>query len=279
MNGLISQAHISHRPISRRPSTLGAVAILIAATLLAAVVAGCGKKSTTATSETPGATSPATMTSGTSATPGAASPEAAQILQDGAKATKALHSVHVVVTVTNLPKLPFESVNADVTNQPMGNGQAVGDAKVRMKPETEAVDTEFLVTNKIMYTKKDGAYTSLGPAEKIYDPGIILDKDRGLGAAVAQVQNPKIEGNETINGVPTVKVSGTIDAKVIDPIVPQLGKGGGSLPVTLWITDVNAASPGDSTAANLVQMVIDRDQGNVNITLSNWGAPVTIPSP
>lgn len=42
MNGLISQACGSHRP--RRPSSLGAVAILIAATLFATVVAGCGKK-------------------------------------------------------------------------------------------------------------------------------------------------------------------------------------------------------------------------------------------
>ncbi|CFR38802.1 lipoprotein LprF [Mycobacterium tuberculosis] len=30
---------------------------------------------------------------------------------------------------------------------------------------------------------------------------------------------------------------------------------------------------------NLVRMVIDKDQGNVDITLSNWGAPVTIPNP
>ncbi|MEX3573856.1 hypothetical protein R6867_15940, partial [Mycobacterium tuberculosis] len=48
MNGLISQACGSHRP--RRPSSLGAVAILIAATLFATVVAGCGKKPTTASS-------------------------------------------------------------------------------------------------------------------------------------------------------------------------------------------------------------------------------------
>lgn len=277
MNGLISQAHISHRPTSRPPSPVGAVAVLIAAALFAAVLSGCGKKSETATSETTGATSLATITSPTSATPGAVSPEAAQIVADSAKATTALRSVHAVVTVTNLPKLPFESVNADVTNQPEGNGQAVGDAKVRMKPDTPAVDTEFLVTHKTLYTKKDGAYTSVGPAVKIYDPGIILSKERGLGAAIGQVQNPKIEGHETVNGVATVKVSGTIDAAVIDPIVPQLGKDGGTLPVTLWITDVAAAGP--DSAANLVQMVIDKDEGNVNIALSNWGVPVTIPNP
>lgn len=134
-----------------------------------------------------------------------------------------------------------------------------------------------LVTNKTMYTKRGGDYVSVGPAEKIYDPGIILDKDRGLGAVVGQVQNPTIQGRDAIDGLATVKVSGTIDAAVIDPIVPQLGKGGGRLPITLWIVDTNASTP--APAANLVRMVIDKDQGNVDITLSNWGAPVTIPNP
>lgn len=160
MNGLISQACGSHRP--RRPSSLGAVAILIAATLSRLSLRGAGK---TDHGELP--------------SPGSPSPEAQQILQDSSKATKGLHSVHVVVTVNNLSTLPFESVDADVTNQPQGNGQAVGNAKVRMKPNTPVVATEFLVTNKTMYTKRGGDYVSVGPAEKIYDPGIILDKDRG----------------------------------------------------------------------------------------------------
>lgn len=216
-------------------------------------------------------------TTASSPSPGSPSPEAQQILQDSSKATKGLHSVHVVVTVNNLSTLPFESVDADVTNQPQGNGQAVGNAKVRMKPNTPVVATEFLVTNKTMYTKRGGDYVSVGPAEKIYDPGIILDKDRGLGAVVGQVQNPTIQGRDAIDGLATVKVSGTIDAAVIDPIVPQLGKGGGRLPITLWIVDTNASTP--APAANLVRMVIDKDQGNVDITLSNWGAPVTIPNP
>lgn len=140
-------------------------------------------------------------TTASSPSPGSPSPEAQQILQDSSKATKGLHSVHVVVTVNNLSTLPFESVDADVTNQPQGNGQAVGNAKVRMKPNTPVVATEFLVTNKTMYTKRGGDYVSVGPAEKIYDPGIILDKDRGLGAVVGQVQNPTIQGRDAIDGL------------------------------------------------------------------------------
>ncbi|AYE98770.1 LppX_LprAFG lipoprotein [Mycobacterium paragordonae] len=285
MNGLMSQAQISHRRVSRRPST-PVVAIVFAAALVAAI-AGCGHKSSTATSQTSGSsgTSAATSsgaTSGASGTSAAPSPEAQQLVTDASKATTALHSLHVNLQTTNITTLPMEMVNADVTNQPEGNGQAVGDAMIRLQPKTPAVPKQFIVTNKTMYTKNEaGAYTSVGPADKIYDPGVVLDKDKGIGAVVGKVANPQSGGSETIDGVATTKVTGTIDAAIIDPLVPQIGKDAkGPLPVTLYIADVKApGAPGTPPSAYLVRMVIDKDQGHVTITLSNWGAPVTIPNP
>ncbi|ORV71141.1 LppX_LprAFG lipoprotein [Mycobacterium gastri] len=285
MNGLISQTQTSHRRVTHPPSIPVPAAMVFAAALIATVISGCGHKSTTATSQTSGASG--APTSATSGATGAPSPEAQQLLQDSSKATKALHSLHVNLATTNITTLPMESVDADVTNQPEGNAQAVGNATVRMQPKAPVVSKQFLVTKKTMYTKDDsGKYTSLGPAEKIYDPGIIMDKDKGLGNVIGKVASAQIAGKETIDGVATVKVTGTIDAAVIDPVVPQLGKGGGTLPVTLYITDVNAAGAGTTATSgapapspNLVRMVIDKDQGHVTITLSAWGAPVTIPNP
>lgn len=176
----------------------------------------------------------------------------------------------------------MESVNADVTNQPEGNGQAVGDAMVRLQPNSPAVPKSFVVTDKTMYTKNEaGAYTSVGPAVRIYDPGVVLDKDKGIGFVVGKVQSAQTAGNETIDGVATVKVTGTIDPKVVDPLVPQIGKDAkGPLPVTLYIADVKApGAPGSPPSPYLVRMVLDKDQGHVTINLSNWGAPVTIPNP
>lgn len=253
---------------------------MAAAALFATVIAGCGNKSSqTSESQTSGSHTPgASGTSSAPAAPGAPSADAAQLVQDVSKATTALRSVHIILATTNLTTLPMESVDADVTNQPEGHGgQAVGHATIRLAPQAPPIAKDFLVTDKTMYTKNEtGTYTSVGEAKKIYDPGIILDKDKGLGAAIGKVQNPKVAGNENINGVATVKVTGTIDSAVIDPIIPQIGKGGGNLPITLYITDVKATPGG---AANLVRMVVDKDQGNVTITLSAWGQPVNIPNP
>ncbi len=217
-------------------------------------------------------------------------PDAANILQASAKTTQTLHSVHVALTTTNLPDLPMETVNADVTNQPQGSARAVGDAKVRTQPGSPFIETSFVVTDKTLYTKNaDGKYTSMGPAQKIYDPGIVLSKDKGLAHLIEQVQDPKVDGRETINGVATFKVSGTIDSAVVDPIVPRLGQGGGTLPIILWIADVPPAAtptttlpsdaPSPGNGPNLVQFVVNKDQGNVQVTLSNWAKPVDIPNP
>jgi hypothetical protein len=284
MNGLISQAQISDRNVSRRPSRPVSLAILVAATLLATVIAGCGSKSsTTGSSQTTGASGAGGTSASAAPTSGTTSPQAAQLLQDSAKATGDLRAVHIVLGTTNLTTLPMESVDADVTNVQQGNGQAIGNATIRLQPNAPTVSKQFLVTNKTMYTKNEaGAYTSVGPAEKIYDPGIVLDKDKGLANIVAKVQNPVIAGNETKNGVAVVKVTGTIDAAVVDPVVPQLGKEPGNLPITLYITDVKAASPAPGApapVANLVQLVVDKAQGHVTITLSAWGQPVNIPNP
>nr|WP_301337129.1 LppX_LprAFG lipoprotein [Mycobacterium asiaticum] len=282
----MTQAQIRHRRVTRRPST-PVVAIMFAAALVGMVIAGCGNKSSTGTSQTSGtsgssAASATSGASGTSATSGAPAPEAQQLLQEASKATTGLRSLHVNLQTMNINTLPMEAVNADVTNQPEGNGQAVGDAMIRLQPKTPAVPKQFMVTNKTMYTKNEaGVYTSMGPADKIYDPGVVLDKDKGIGAVIGKVSNPQSGGNETIDGVATLKVTGTIDPAIIDPLIPQIGKDAkGPLPVTLYIADVKApGAPGSPPSPYLVRMVIDKDQGHVTITLSNWGAPVTIPSP
>lgn len=287
MPGLISQANPSRRLLSRPRLARLPVATVAAAALFASVLAGCGGKSNTASTETSGATSAtsgatsgAPATSGASGTSGAPAPQATpQLLKDAAKATGDLHNIHIVLETTNITTLPMESVNADVTNQPEDKGgQAVGDARVRIGPNGgPAVPKEFVVTNKTMYTKDDsGKYSSMGPADKIYDPGIVLDKDKGLGSVIARVQDPQVAGNETIDGVATVKVTGTVDAALVDPLVPQIGKGVQTLPITLYIADVKAGG-GTPTTPVLVRMVLDKDQGHVTVTLSKWGEAVTIP--
>ncbi|MFC8529736.1 LppX_LprAFG lipoprotein [Nocardia sp. NPDC057227] len=257
------------------PVRLGTAAV--AASLLAAVLTGCGSDdSSTGTS--------------TAATATGALPEAAQIVQESARTTQTLQAVHLELEVENIQNLPVEKVDADVTNQPQGQGAAQGSATVRTKPDAPFIEADFVVVDKSIWVKlEDGKFADLGPSEKVYDPGIILDKDKGLANVIAKVQNPKVEGRESVEGTAVVKVSGTIDSSVIDPIVPRVGEGGGTFPITLYIADVAppstsaAAKPSDAPSAgdgpNLVRAIIKKGGGTINVTLSDWAEPVTVTKP
>ncbi|MEV0355247.1 LppX_LprAFG lipoprotein [Nocardia sp. NPDC050697] len=257
------------------PARFGTAAV--AASLLAAILTGCGTDdSSTGTS--------------TAATATGALPDAAQIVQESARTTQTLQAVHLELEVENIQNLPVEQVDADVTNQPQGQGAAQGSATVRTKPDAPFVEADFVVVDKTMWVKlEDGKFADLGPSEKVYDPGIILDKDKGLANVIAKVQNPKVEGRESVEGTAVVKVSGTIDSSVIDPIVPRVGEGGGTFPITLYIADVAppntsaAAKPSDAPSAgdgpNLVRAVVKKGDGTINVTLSDWAEPVTVTKP
>lgn len=293
MNGLISQAQNSQRRIARPSSRAGVSAIFFAAALITTMATGCGSNSSTSQSSSSAGASGSTqvIVSPTSvsgsptspASPGAAAPQVATLLTNSAKVTGDLRSLHVELDTFNITTLPMEYVHGNVNIAAEGNGQAKGSASVRSGPNTPAVSKEFVVWNRTMYTKgPDGKYVSMGPAEKIYDPAVILDKDKGLANIIGKVQNPVQAGTENINGIPTVKITGTIDAAVIDVVVPQLGKDGGTLPITLYIADTNA--PATSTIPTpaqpyLVQLGVNKDPGNVRITMSDWGKPITIEDP
>ncbi|MEU8895596.1 LppX_LprAFG lipoprotein [Nocardia sp. NPDC048505] len=244
--------------------------------MFAALVAGCNSSEPSAST--------------TSAAPPAELPEGTQLVSECSKTTQTLQSVHMALNITNIPNLPMEKVDAGVTNQPQGQGAAQGEAKIRTKPEADFIEAKFLVVDKTLYALTDGStYTKIGPAERIYDPGVLLDKDKGLANVIAQIKNAKAEGREKIDGVDTVKVTGTISPSAIDPIVPKAGEGQADLPITVWIKDVappttsatqlpsTAASPG--TGPNLIRAIVKKDAGEIKLTLSDHGKPVNVLKP
>ena len=286
MNGLITQAQISHRRISRRPSTPVSVAICSRRHLLATVITGCGSKSSHWV--------PPKLRGHAGSLPRHPGhpprrehrlplhQKRSSSCRTSSKATTALHSLHVNLRTTNITTLPLEAVNADVTNQPEGNGQAVGDATDQVAAQGPAVpSSSWSPTRPCTPRTTTGKYTSVGPAEKIYDPGIVLDKDKGIGPSSVRSRGPVTAGNETIDGVATIKVTGTIDAED-HRSTGAPNRQGTREPSRSPCTSPTSKRPvhrDRRRARCLVRMVLDKDQGHVTITLSNWGAPVTIPNP
>jgi len=265
------------------------VATALATGLIGATLAGCHSDSDK--SEATSSASSSVASTASSQNP-ANAPDPAKVLQESARTTATLQSLHLDLVTENLGNFPLASVSASVTNQPQGAGSAVGHAKFRRDKDADFEEGDFLVTDKTFYTKNDdGTWKKVGDSEKIYDPGVLLDKDRGLAHVLESISDPKSGDAETIDGIKTVQIKGEIPADVIDTIVPTLGLGGGSLPVTVWIADVGTGTqpgagdpspseqPSSGKGPNVVRIKIEKDKGSVTTTFSKWAEPVEIPNP
>jgi lipoprotein LprG len=202
-----------------------------------------------------------------STTSNAPLPDAATLLKQSTDTTKSLTSVHLEIKVTgSIPNLPVHTLSGDLTNTP--DVAAKGNANITVLGQT--LNADFVVADKDLYAAlTPNKWSDFGPASDIYDPSVILDPNKGLANVLANFSDAKSDGRETINGVQTVRVKGTISADAISEIVPEVKN---PVPGTAWIRE-----DGDHA---LVQALAEISQGNtLQLTLSDWNKPVTITKP
>jgi lipoprotein LprG len=233
-------------PKRRRISAAVLAVLVLITALVTAFVAGCSSSNSTST---------------------APLPDAATLLKQSSDTTKNLKSVHLVLQVTGtIPNLPVHSLTGDLTNAPAV--AAKGNANITAFGQT--IDADFVVANGNLYAAlTPNKWTNFGPAADIYDPSIILDPDKGLANILANFTNPTSDGRETLNGIQTVRVKGTVNGPVIGAIVPEVTN---PVPATAWIRE--------DGEHDLVKAEIQTSPGNtIDITLSNWNQPVTVTPP
>ncbi len=200
----------------------------------------------------------------------AALPDAATLLKESGETTRAQQSVHLQLTVNGeIKELPIASMTGDLTNTPAVAAAGTADI-IFLGQKLEGV--EFVVTDANLYGAiTPGSWQDFGPAADIYDVSAILNPDTGLANLLANFSDPKAEGRESVNGVDTVKVTGNVSADAVNKISPQIGATG-PVPGTAWIQE-----GGDH---QLVQAMLEPTPGNsVQMTLSDWGKPVTVTKP
>jgi lipoprotein LprG len=229
-------------PMRRRISA----AVLVFLALITALLAGCSSSNKTSN---------------------APLPDAATLLKQSSDTTKNLKSVHLVLQVTgSIPNLPVHSLTGDLTNTPVV--AARGNANITAFGQT--INADFVVANANLYAAlTPNKWTNFGPAADIYDPSVILDPDKGLANILANFTNPTSDGRETIDGVQTVRVKGTVNGPAIGAIVPEITN---QVPATAWIRE--------DGAHDLVKASVETSPGNsIDMTLSDWNKPVTVSPP
>ena len=239
----------------QRPATLQVMqtrrpilAVLAALAIAATVVSGCSSSSKQS---------------------GAALPDAANLIKESVQSTKNVKSVHLVLSVNGKIKhLPIKNLTGDLTTAPATAAQ--GNANITFGGSD--IDAQFVVDSGTLYAAMSpGQWESFGPAAAIYDPSSILKPDTGLANVLTSLSNPKAESRETINGQSTIKITGTTSADAVNGLAPQM-KATQPANTTAWIEE-----NGDH---QLAQIQLEQTPGNsVQMTLSNWNAPVQVTKP
>jgi lipoprotein LprG len=197
-------------------------------------------------------------------------PDAATLLKQSTDTTKAQTSVHLQLTTNGeIKELPIASLTGDLTLTPAVAASGKADI-VFLGQKLEGV--QFVVVDNTLYGAiTPNSWQNFGPAADIYDVSAILNPDTGLANLLANFSDGKADGRENVNGVDTVRITGTATADAVNKIAPQL-KATGPVPATAWIQE-----SGDH---QLVQAKIDpQPNTSVQMTLSDWGKAVTVTKP
>ncbi|WAC89546.1 LppX_LprAFG lipoprotein [Mycobacterium sp. Aquia_213] len=196
-------------------------------------------------------------------------PDATTLVKQSADVTKTVKSVHLVLsTQGKIPGLPIKQLTGDLTTVP--STAASGNAQLSMAGSD--IDANFVVYDSVLYaTLTPNKWSDFGKASDVYDVSVLLSPDSGLANVLANFTNAKAEDRETINGQTTIKISGNVAADAVNKIIPSMSATQ-PLPATVWIQE-----SGDH---QLVQANLQKSQGNsVQITVSDWGKPVTVTKP
>jgi lipoprotein LprG len=195
-------------------------------------------------------------------------PDAAGLLKQSQETTKGQTSVHLVLTVNGeIKNFPVHNMTGDLTNVPA----PAASGKANVTALGSQLDLDFVVLDSTLYaTISPDIWTDLGPAEQVYDVSTILSPDKGLANILANFSEAKAEGRESINGVEAVKVTGKVTADAVNAIAPRIAATG---PVngTAWIRE--------DGNHDLLQATIEPTGGTVQLTMTDWGKPVTVTKP
>ena len=197
-------------------------------------------------------------------------PDAATLLKESSETTKSQSSAHLKLTVQGqIKELPIESLEGDLSNKPAVAAQGTANI-VFLGQRLEGVD--FAVVDGNLYAAlTKGSFQDLGPVADIYDVSALLNPDTGLANILANFSDSKADGRETINGVDTVRITGTVTADAVNKIAPQLAAPG-PVPSTAWIQE--------DGNHELVQAKLEPTPGNsITITCSDWGKSVSVTKP
>lgn len=199
---------------------------------------------------------------------------ATSTLNAAADTAAALTGAKVVIDVEgSLQGLNASKVEADISTKPELVGE--GTATLTMGSDKSA-SAPFVYVDDHMYANVDNkGFIDYGDGRSIYDVSNVLNADKGVPHVLRSIKGAKEDGSETIDGVKTTKITGTLPAKELSGLTgasPQAKGLDEDIPVTVWVAD--------DGSNNVVRVSSEPAKGaSLTVTLSDWGKTVKVTKP
>lgn len=197
---------------------------------------------------------------------------ATSALESAATATQELTGAHVVLSVDGqLQSLNATKVDADIETEPELEGKGTTTLNVGGK----SVDAPFVFIDGKLYANVDGSgFQDYGDGRSIYDISKILDPETGVSNILRNVDGAQKAGDETVNGVATTKITGTVSGKTLSGLTSTVAEGPGSdasYDATVYITK------NDNQVARVV--VSPTERVTMTVDLDKWNEEVDVEKP
>ena len=233
------------RNLSRRTWRLPVVAVL-----LAALLAGCDRGG-----------------------PASDLPDGRTLLSESADALDGVSSMHFALSVEGDRPSNFQITRAEgaITRE----GGVTATAQVLQAGQL--VEYEYVVVESVPYLKgPTGGFREVPEAiySRIFNPTGLLTGERSLPNALRQVTEATTEDTETIEGVPTYRITGNLNPARVEGLSLLASGAGGE--ATIWVHQENK-----HLVRARVPFTISGQDGEtvVTVTLSRFDEPVDIQVP
>jgi lipoprotein LprG len=201
--------------------------------------------------------------------PGNGLPDGATLLTESATAMAEVETAHIVLDINPaIGALPISRAEGDLKR----DGDAKG--KIQLILGAQLVEVEFVVLGEQAWLKyPTGGWTEAGSITTIYDPSAILDSDRGVSNLLSTATNAKTDGDETIDGVDSWRVTVDIDQDAANTLVPGVPSG---LTGTVWI---------DKQTKRMVKAEVQTPTSEaspastITLAMTEFDTPVTVSAP
>ena len=199
-------------------------------------------------------------------------PDGATLVSEAAVAMADLETLHMEVELDPpIGDVPLARADIDLT----AKGEAQGEVQIEMGGQLVGVELK-VIEDGTSFLKFPGlGWTESDLLAEVYDVSSILDPDRGIAKLLSTATAARTEGSERAGGADCWKVAVTLDAEVVERLVPaELPDEG--LTGTIWV---------NKTDKRLMKAIImapatgGSSGSEITFTITAFNEPVTVSDP